>query len=98
FDQKVDLVIQNPPFGVKVRHADKKFVEKAFSCAPVVWTLHMSESKSFIKRFADDKGYSVSREIDFDFPLKSTMKFHSKRIQRIKVTFLRLVRREQLNI
>ena len=28
FNEKVDTVIQNPPFGVKKEHADKIFLEK----------------------------------------------------------------------
>ena len=30
FNEKVNLVLQNPPFGTKVRHSDKIFLDKAF--------------------------------------------------------------------
>jgi len=29
FDEKVDTVVMNPPFGVQQEHADKNFLEKA---------------------------------------------------------------------
>ena len=31
FDEQVDVVVQNPPFGTKLEHIDKVFIEKAFS-------------------------------------------------------------------
>ena len=92
FNEKCDTVVQNPPFGVKVRHADRKFLKKAIKIAPVVYSFHKSESKGFINAFSEDNGYIVSHKWDFEFPLKATMSFHKKRIKRIKVSCFRLER------
>jgi putative methylase len=35
-----DTVLQNPPFGVQKRNADRKFLEKALKVADVVYSLH----------------------------------------------------------
>jgi putative methylase len=35
-----DTVLQNPPFGVQKRKADRKFLEKALEMANVVYSLH----------------------------------------------------------
>ena len=35
-----DTVVQNPPFGVQNRHADRKFLEKALEMSMVVYSLH----------------------------------------------------------
>jgi putative methylase len=35
-----DTVLQNPPFGVQKRKADRKFLEKALKMAKVIYSLH----------------------------------------------------------
>jgi putative methylase len=92
FNEKADFVIENPPFGVKVRHSDKIFLNKAFEVGDVIYSFHKSESKSFIKSFSEDNGFKVTEVWDFDFPLKATMSFHSRRIKRIEVSCFRLER------
>jgi putative methylase len=37
---KFDTVIQNPPFGVQKRTADRRFLEKALQLAAAVYSLH----------------------------------------------------------
>lgn len=39
---KFDTVIQNPPFGVQKRGADRKFLDKALASADTVYSLHKS--------------------------------------------------------
>jgi len=39
---KFDTVIQNPPFGVQKRKADRKFLEKALEVGKSIYTLHKS--------------------------------------------------------
>ena len=40
FDKKVDVVIQNPPFGTKIKHIDALFLKKAVKSAPIVYSFH----------------------------------------------------------
>ena len=89
FNEQVDLVVMNPPFGVKVRHADRKFLKKAFEVGKVVYSFHKTESKKFLERFAKDNNFKITDVFDFKFPLKATMPFHSKRIKRIPVSCFR---------
>ncbi|MBW2982177.1 METTL5 family protein [Candidatus Woesearchaeota archaeon] len=86
----VDLVLQNPPFGVKVKHADRVFLEKAMELCPIIYSFHKIESRDFIDEFSRDKGYKMTHFWSFDFPLKMMMKHHKKRIHRIKVGCWRL--------
>jgi len=92
FSEKADVVIQNPPFGTRQRHADREFLIKAFETAPIIYTFHKTTSKDFISRIAEDNNYKVTHYWEFDFPLKATQLFHKKRIQRIKVGCWRLER------
>jgi putative methylase len=93
FDEKVDIVIENPPFGIKgEKHADKVFLEKAFKIGGVVYSFHKAESKKFIDAVAQDNGFNVEGYWEFSWPLKHTMKFHKKKIEHIPVGCWRLVK------
>jgi len=85
FDRKVDVVIQNPPFGVQNKHADKPFLKKAYEISDVVYSLHKIESKGFIEKLSKDEGFRVTHLFEFSMPIKQTMGFHKQRIRRIRV-------------
>lgn len=87
---KVDAVIENPPFGTKVRHSDIFFLEKALEAAPVVYSFHKSESKAFLERFSVKKNTKITHIWGFRFPLKAGFSFHRRQIHRIGVSCFRL--------
>jgi putative methylase len=89
FSEKCDTVVENPPFGVKVRHADRVFLKKAFEIGKVVYSFHKSESKEFIERFSSKNEFKITDVWDFKFPLKAIYKFHSRRIKYIDVSCFR---------
>ncbi|MBD3354469.1 methyltransferase [Candidatus Woesearchaeota archaeon] len=94
FDENVDLVMQNPPFGIQGdRHTDKVFLEKAFKIADVVYSFHKTESKKFINAVAEDNGFKVEEYWEFEWPLKQTMKYHKKKIEYIPVGCWKLVKK-----
>ncbi|MBW2976160.1 METTL5 family protein [Candidatus Woesearchaeota archaeon] len=90
FNEKADLVVQNPPFGVKVRHMDKVFLNKAFEISSLVYSFHKSESKRFVEAISKDNGFKVTDVWDFEFPLKATLSYHTRRIKRIGVSCFRI--------
>ena len=81
---KGDTVIENPPFGVKVRHNDKKFLAKAFETADVVYHFGKIEGRNFVNKFSADNGQKVRNEWEFEYPIKSSYGFHKKKIHRFK--------------
>jgi len=85
FNEKVDIVIQNPPFGTKQKHADKMFLEKAFSITKIIYSFHKLETERFVNKISGDYGFEITHLWKFDFPIKATYSFHRKKIQRIKV-------------
>ena len=56
-DGNFDTVLQNPPFGVQRRKADRRFLEKALESGKVVYSLHKrpDEDKVFIKKLKANK-------------------------------------------
>ena len=85
FKEKVDVVLQNPPFGVQMPHADRPFLEKAMQVAKTIYSFHKLESKDFIKTFAADHGFKIKTILKFRFPLKKTQFFHKKKTHIIDV-------------
>jgi putative methylase len=53
-----DTVLQNPPFGVQMRAADRKFLEKALEVGNVVYSLHNHPctDKQLMKRLKANPG------------------------------------------
>ncbi|MAG08532.1 DNA methylase [Candidatus Woesearchaeota archaeon] len=92
FREKCDVVLQNPPFGVKSKGADKAFLEAAFRITKVVYSFHKLNTQEFIENFAESEGFNVTHLWRFDFPIKSSMFFHKKRIYRFKVGCWRFVK------
>jgi putative methylase len=85
FNEAADVVIQNPPFGTKNEHADKAFLEKAFSIANVVYSFHKLSTKTFVEAIAKDNNFRITHFFKFDFPLKQVHSYHSRKLHRIEV-------------
>ncbi len=87
---KCDVVVQNPPFGTKQRHADRVFLLKAFSTADVIYSIHKASSASFIDKLGRDNGFRITNILRFRMPLKSSFSFHRRMLHRIDVACFRL--------
>ncbi len=96
FNREVDIIIQNPPFGTKEKHADREFLLKAFSLADTVYTFHKTSTTDFIKRISKEYEFKVVNVTDFKFPLKNTMSHHKSRIKRIDVSLFLLKQTKEI--
>ena len=92
FDGEVDVVVENPPFGTKEEHADRRFLEKAFSLASLVYSMHKYSTKKFLLAIAKDHHFLISEEWRYDFPIKATFQFHEKPVVRVEVGLWRMER------
>lgn len=92
FHDTVDVVLQNPPFGTKQEHADKPFLEKAFSLASTVYSFHKTVTEPFVAAIAADYSFHVVEKYPFSFPLRQTYAYHRKKIERIDVTCFRMMK------
>ena len=90
FDENVDVVVQNPPFGTKNAHVDKVFLEKAFSVAPVVYSMHKFSTKQFVEAISPDFGFEITHVWRYDFPIKAQFAFHQKRVETVDVGLWRM--------
>ncbi len=89
FEEEVDTVVMNPPFGRKPHHLDRVFLEKAFEIADIVYSIHPASSARFLLDFGRKHSFSGEVLKEFDFPLKAIFPWHRKRVGRFKAVFLR---------
>ncbi len=89
FEEKVDVVIQNPPFGVVRRHADLKFLDKALQISRVVYSIHMAGNSRFLAEYASKRGARLTHVERWPFPLRRIFYYHRRRVVSIPVEMLR---------
>jgi putative methylase len=92
FDEKVDTVIMNPPFGTKNKNIDTAFLLKAMSIASIIYSFHKASTKSFIDRLISESDFKATHYQEYDFPLKMSMSHHTKKIEKIRVGLWRITR------
>jgi len=93
---KFDTVLQNPPFGVQRRAADRGFLLKALELAPVVYSLHKGGegNQLFIKRFIEANKGKVTSVFQMRLAVPRMFKFHTKRRHEVSVDLYRIERVE----
>jgi putative methylase len=87
---QADIVLTNPPFGTKNRHADKFFVQAACQSAPIVYSMHLKGSEDFIADVASEYGHKLTDVYNYSFPIANTMPMHNVLEKRIEVVVIRL--------
>lgn len=87
-----DVVIQNPPFGTKVKNSDRQFIEKALEIAPIVYSFHKSETLGFLEGFCAKNNARITHIWPFKYAIKASYSFHRRQIHRIEVSCIRIER------
>ncbi|MBI4447597.1 50S ribosomal protein L11 methyltransferase [Candidatus Woesearchaeota archaeon] len=85
FNKKVDVVIENPPFGVQKSHTDKLFLIKAMESAPIIYSFHKLSTQKFVEIFCKENGFTITKIGEYSFPLKKTFWFHTKKVDYAEV-------------
>ncbi len=92
-ESMADTVLMNPPFGAQKTHvhADRLFIEKAFEIAPVIYSLHLTNTIPFITKLINALNGEITMKKTYRFPLKGVFSFHEKPLMNIDVTLLRTI-------
>ena len=84
------VCIMNPPFGTKVKHADKLFLEKAMK-SMVIYSFHKTNTLDFVRAFVRDHKRTITHQWNYQYPLKKTMLQHRKKVEYIAVSVVRIM-------
>ncbi len=90
FDEIVDIVVQNPPFGTTTAHADKKFLEKAFAITNIVYSMHKYSTNTFVEAISKDHKFNITHLWRYEFPIKATFAHHQKPVEYVDVALWRM--------
>jgi putative methylase len=87
-----DTVLQNPPFGVQKRRADRKFIMKSLELGRRIYSLHKSgeSNRGFIKRFIDKHGGRVTSIFPMKMDIPKMFEFHTKIKHGVQVDLYRI--------
>jgi len=87
-----DTVLQNPPFGVQRRRADRKFIEKSLELGHNIYSLHKSgaRNREFIKRFIERHGGKVTGISPMTMDIPRMFEFHTKKKRFVQVDLYRI--------
>ena len=83
-NKRYDTVLMNPPFGSQRPGADRAFLKKSLEIGTKIWSIHMAETKNFVKDFVEKNNGRVIAAYEFDFPIKKSMPFHTKNVSNQK--------------
>ncbi len=92
FDEKVDTVLMNPPFGGQRKHADIPFLRTATRFSQVAYSFHNAETRDFVMRGVAELGSSAELLTTYKFPLHHAHPFHRKDVEEVDVDLYRIVR------
>ena len=89
---RFNTVLQNPPFGVHRRSADRRFLLKAMQLASRVYSFHKGgeTNRAFIKRFIEANGGKVTSIFQMRFSIPRMFKFHTERRHEVDVDLYRI--------
>ncbi|MBP2172973.1 putative methylase [Methanococcus voltae] len=90
-DEKI-IVIQNPPFGAQTtnKFADRIFLEKALEVGDVVYTIHNTPSREFIKKYVADNERNITHIFQAYFRIPAIYEFHKKKFVNVPVDIYRI--------
>ena len=85
-----DLVITNPPFGIRSENgADIEFLKTAsFICNNTIFSLHKFSTINFLKKFYNKNGINDIKSFKIEYNLPKTYKFQKKKEKNIDVVCL----------
>ena len=85
-----DLVITNPPFGIRSENgADVEFLKTAsYLCNNTIFSLHKFSTVNFLKKFYNKNGINDIKSFKIEYNLPKTYKFQKKKEKNIDVVCL----------
>ena len=87
-----DTILQNPPFGVQRRRADRRFIKRSLELSSTVYSFHKGgeSNREFIKRFIEGHGGRVTHIFPMKMEIPRMFEFHTKRKRSIQVDLYRI--------
>ena len=86
-----DTVIMNPPYGTRSPHLDVQFLERAFELAPVLYSIHKSSTRDFLRRAIERRNRRVDAVRSMSLEIPHLFPFHQKKWENVEVDLYRIL-------
>jgi len=88
----VETVLMNPPFGTKKAHADLHFLDCALRLANVVYSIHKTSTREFLKDWLRNRGLNREQIVATKIEIPHQYSFHRKPKRSVEVDVIRVTR------
>ena len=90
FYKKFDLIVTNPPFGIRSeKGADVNFLKSGINlCKGFIYSLHKFSTFNYLKKFYNNNNINEINGFKIQYDLPKTYKFHKKNYKIIEVLCL----------
>jgi putative methylase len=89
---RVDTVLMNPPFGTKKAHADLHFLDHALRLGNVVYSIHKSSTREFLKDWFRTRGFNCEQILATEIEIPHQFSFHRKPKRLVEVDAIRITK------
>jgi predicted RNA methylase len=87
---KYDTVIMNPPYGTRSPHLDVRFLERAFELAPILYSIHKSSTRDYLRGVIAKKHRKVEAVRSMSLNIPHLFPFHRRKWGNVKVDLYRI--------
>jgi len=87
-----DTVLMNPPFGTKKAHADLHFLECALQLGSVIYSIHKSSTREFLKDWLHNRGFIYQQTMATTIEIPHQFAFHRKPKRKVDVDVIRVTK------
>lgn len=94
FSKSLDVIIQNPPFGVQMKPSlDTIFLKQAIKNAKIIYSIHKSgdKNRSHLQNFIKNQGANIDAVIPIEISIPHLFEFHRKKQHLIRIDLYRII-------
>jgi putative methylase len=88
---RYDTVIMNPPYGTRSPHLDVRFLERGFELATVLYSIHKSSTREYLRGVIVKNGWRVDGVRSMSLNIPHLFPFHHKKWENVEVDLYRIV-------
>jgi putative methylase len=89
--ERYDTVIMNPPYGTRSLHLDVQFLEQAFELAPILYSIHKSSTRDFLRRAIERRNRRVDAVRSMSLEIPHLFPFHREKWENVEVDLYRIL-------
>ena len=85
-----DTVVMNPPYGTRTPHLDIQFLDRAIQLAPIVYSIHKSSTRDYLKQAITRRNREIDEIRGMDLAIPHIFPFHQKKRKIVQVDLYRI--------